>query len=926
MRPEPAWQIVAVHLPSALLSVDGASDKDVFAVGADMGEGPLVLHFDGSAWAELKTGQRGDLWWVHVFPDGTALMGGAGAMVLRFAGGKFESLPTSGLARQTVYGVWGLSPTDFYATGNTAGRNGFVWHYLDGSFRDEPLPPDLPLTASGQPPGFFKVWGHGEDVWVVGASGVVLHRRGAGRFAIVPSGKRDALFTVHGSGDRWLAVGGGSNGVVLEWASGSLHDLSLPAGALLQGVYTSDKGDWASGERGVVYFRQGKDPFHLVEHGLPIPPSLSLHSIFVDPSRGVWAVGGNVLTMTRDDGMLIHFGRSIPEIELRTESAADVASAPVCPKDVLGVAKDKSIARRWDEQAIAAIRLDLPRPMVHARNLFHLSAAMWDAWAAYDSEARGVFVQERHHANDVDSARRKAISYAAFGVLGQRYKVAVGGDTTLACISAVMRDLGYDPVDTHDQGDDPIGLGNRIAHRVLAQTALDGSNESGDYADSTAFVSSNAPLIFDHPGTAISDPNVWQPLYLSVAATPNGIVLPAGVQTYVGSQWGGVSPFAMSRVSSSVPWVNVGPPPRVGAAMKGWLAEVLLKESEIDPSDGATMDISPAVYGHNSVGANDGTGWGKNPVTGAAYPPQIVPRGDFARVLTEFWDDGPNSETLPGYWNVLANQVSDSPDFPRRPFGHAPEVDALSWDVHAYLALNGALHDAAVAAWDVKRRTVSPRPIGLVRWMGAKGQSSRSNGPAYDADGLPLVPGVIEIVTTESSAPGQRHERLAPYVGQIAVRGWLGEPGDRARQTSGVTWIRAVDWTPFQRRTLVTPASPGFISENSAFSRAGAEVLASLTGSPYFPGGLAEFVAPASTFLTYEKGPSQAVRLQWVSYADAADQAGQSRLWGGVHIAPDDLEGRRVGYRVGREAVVKARTYFNGTARSQETQGPPATP
>ena len=54
-----------------------------------------------------------------------------------------------------------------------------------------------------------------------------------------------------------------------------------------------------------------------------------------------------------------------------------------------------SAARRWDELALAAIRRDLPQPTVHARNLFHLSAAMYDAWAAYDATARGVFVDQK---------------------------------------------------------------------------------------------------------------------------------------------------------------------------------------------------------------------------------------------------------------------------------------------------------------------------------------------------------------------------------------------------------------------------------------------------------------------------------------------------------------------------------------------------
>jgi hypothetical protein len=56
--------------------------------------------------------------------------------------------------------------------------------------------------------------------------------------------------------------------------------------------------------------------------------------------------------------------------------------------------------------------------------------------------------------------------------------------------------------------------------------------------------------------------------------------------------------------------------------------------------------------------------------------------------------------------------------------------------------------------------------------------------------------------------------------------------------------------------------------------------------------------------------------LEWATYYDAADQAGISRLYGGIHIAADDLEGRRIGSQCGLEAWDLAKTYFDGSARS----------
>ena len=104
---------------------------------------------------------------------------------------------------------------------------------------------------------------------------------------------------------------------------------------------------------------------------------------------------------------------------------------------------------------------------------------------------------------------------------------------------------------------------------------------------------------------------------------------------------------------------------------------MLRASSQLSPDDGETIDISPAHFGNNSLnyegdyGTNsftvyDGKGYDKNPITGQPYAPNVVKRGDFVRVLAEFWADGPKSETPPGHWNVLANTVADNPALVRR--------------------------------------------------------------------------------------------------------------------------------------------------------------------------------------------------------------------------------------------------------------------
>jgi hypothetical protein len=69
-------------------------------------------------------------------------------------------------------------------------------------------------------------------------------------------------------------------------------------------------------------------------------------------------------------------------------------------------------------------------------------------------------------------------------------------------------------------------------------------------------------------------------------------------------------------------------------------------------------------------------------------------------------------------------------------------------------------------------------------------------------------------------------------------------------------------------------------------------------------------VAKKDAYLVFEQGPSMDVHLQWATYYDAADQAGQSRLYGGIHLTPDDLTGRKLGSLVGLDAVARAESFF----------------
>jgi len=605
-------------------------------------------------------------------------------------------------------------------------------------------------------------------------------------------------------------------------------------------------------------------------------------------------------------------------------------------------AASNSIARVWMERALAAIRVDTPHPPAQARNYFSFSVCMYDAWAAYDPVAVGYVYRGKHTAADIASARSNAISYAVYRMQRERHAFSRTAATTIAADDALMTSLGYDINNQSRDTSTPTGLGNTIYDAVSLWFSNDGSRGTNgtpfplanppiaypDYPAGNArrYVYTNPALATDRPGIdngfgqTVVDVNHWQRLNVVNAVDQNGFPT-SPEQNYLGAQWLWVRPFALMRTDENKPWIDPGPPPFFGGPTHALFVREavanITANSHLTPDDGVMMDISPAGNGNNSLDFMgeygngelrifDGRGYTNNPITGQPYTPNFVKRGDYARVLAEYWADGPSSETPPGHWNVLANYLADHPLLAKKIGGEGDVVSDLEWDVKTYFALNGALHDAACAAWSVKRYYDGWRPLSIVRYLAGLGQSSNPALPSYNANGLPLITNLIELVTASSRASG-RHAGLT--VGKIAVLSWPGQPANTS-QYSGVKWIHGDSWVTYQRTNFVTPPFPGYVSGHSTFSRSAAELLTGLTGSPFFPGGLGQY---SGYTLFFENGPSQPITLQWATYYDAADEAGISRIWGSIHPPIDNFAGRRVGAVVGIGAWALAKRYFDGT-------------
>jgi membrane-associated phospholipid phosphatase len=189
----------------------------------------------------------------------------------------------------------------------------------------------------------------------------------------------------------------------------------------------------------------------------------------------------------------------------------------------------------------------------------------------------------------------------------------------------------------------------------------------------------------------------------------------------------------------------------------------------------------------------------------------------------------------------------------------ARDKHAVGADAKMFFILNSALHDAAVATWTIKRHFDSIRPVSAIPFL-FQGHQIQSWG--------------------------------GPGMGTITMDGSM--------------------WTPYQPSTFPTPPFQEYVSGHSTFSAAGATALALFTGSETF----GDFVILAAGSSEIEPGitPAAPVTLSWKHFHDAANQAGISRRYGGIHFKTADVVGRAVGNLVGLQAYGKALLYIYGTA------------
>lgn len=247
-----------------------------------------------------------DLWWVHALAPDDVLVAGEGGTILRFDGAGFSRMSTPGTG--TVFGMWAASSSDAWAVGGLEGA-GFVWHFDGSSWIEVPLPAEHPGAS------VFKVWGLApDDVWFCGLMGTLMHWDGA-QLSMVSSPTTLSLFTLHAAGGEIAVVGGAGRGVLLRGRDGVFTDVTpVPEmggapGPQMNGVWLRAPGEgYAVGIYGGIMRLSGG--VWTEEE----PVFDDLHGVWVDPSGGVWAVGGIIQSLPSRNGVVLHRGSAISSV------------------------------------------------------------------------------------------------------------------------------------------------------------------------------------------------------------------------------------------------------------------------------------------------------------------------------------------------------------------------------------------------------------------------------------------------------------------------------------------------------------------------------------------------------------------------------------------------------------------------------------
>ncbi len=498
-----------------------------------------------------------------------------------------------------------------------------------------------------------------------------------------------------------------------------------------------------------------------------------------------------------------------------------------------------TIVSDWVDLALTAVE-NVPStgdpvtgPTSASRAYGLLGTSMYDAWSAYEpipiSTLLGDSLQRPLQEN-TNQNKSEALSYAAYGVLSELFP------NQNVLFREQMVSLGLDPDNNTVDITTPAGIGNIMAENLMQFRRFDGSNQLGNYADTTGYQSVNITLPGQEP--IVIDITRWTREHVPIDD------LDAPIQAALTPQWGEVIPFALTSGSQFRP-------PTPMPFLLDPLATADLQAETITRRDGTVVPISKDLIGIDI-----------NPdfiTETEAIIDFSANLTDEQKMIAEYWEDPSGTSFPPGHWLEIGQFVSER------------DSHTLDDDIKLFFALGNSVMDAGIATWEAKYFYDYARPIRAIRELGR----------------LCLI--------GEEDVPGS---------GECYIDAWGGPE-------QGTQRILATEFITYQTPgSDVSPPFPEYTSGHSGFSSAAAEILQLFTGSDIY-GDSITFPVGSSRFEP-DFTPMSPVTLSWTTFSEAADEAGISRCYGGIHYICGDIEGRKLGRQVGSEVWQRSQFFING--------------
>ena len=392
-------------------------------------------------------------------------------------------------------------------------------------------------------------------------------------------------------------------------------------------------------------------------------------------------------------------------------------------------------------------------PPINSRTMGMLGGSMFDAVNSVNRNYQSYLGYFDPSTAGVGIDMSAAAATAAYNTLTSIYTDRYGAGNPYLSNFTNLYNSQMGAIAAGDAKTRGMEVGAAAAQAMVTTRASDGWNAASTYS----------PQPFGTVGR-------WQP-------GTNPGAWGANTGTFLYSQWGNVTPFAINSASQFRPDGPTGLNGTTPADYQAWVQ-----------SAAYTAEFNQV----KSLGSSTSS-----------------TRTADQTVIAYFWVDGPGTASPPGHWNRIAQSISASAGL------------NIEQNARLFALLNLAEADTGIATWEAKVFYDTWRPMLAIN--------------TADTDGNPD------------------------------------------------TLVDAA-WTPL----IPTPSFGAYTSGHSAFSMAGATVLAQFFGTDNY------------AFTTESESPFLPVGYtrSYSSFSEAAAEAGMSRIYGGIHWASDNEDGALLGNAV----------------------------